>query len=310
VQILRLILRDGFLILGSGLLTGLAAAVWLAQALTGMLHEVTPADPTALIAVTAVLLNAPDIYLPNFEDFAAAFTRADNPLFVPESRGDEAGAANAVLAIGGYKAIGYSPFGIDNTGRLVALRPADGQRGPTELANLPLPRAYKLLATMAPAILEGQATGRIAAAVVRPNAPQGGSAGSPRGAGPEEKTVRVGSYDVHVAILRNRRDPSQTQPLGCALIIDKWPGEYWIAGTSVQVTFSPATPGPAIAGIAEAEQGRFEDGRWVAGRMMSGDDILLDYRLAAAADRSQSGSGLKFAPYGPTVQRVKLYRYE
>jgi putative ABC transport system permease protein len=56
VQILRLILRDGFLILGSGLLTGLVAAVWLAQALTGLLHEVTPADPMALAAVTALLL--------------------------------------------------------------------------------------------------------------------------------------------------------------------------------------------------------------------------------------------------------------
>jgi putative ABC transport system permease protein len=56
VQILGLIMRDGFLILASGLLTGLVAAAWLAQALTGMLHEVTPADPMALTAVTAILL--------------------------------------------------------------------------------------------------------------------------------------------------------------------------------------------------------------------------------------------------------------
>jgi len=40
-----------------------------------------------------------------------------------------------------------------------------------------------------------------------------------------------------------------------------------------------------------------------------GDDVLLDYDLAGAAARNQSGSGLRFNPDGPTVQRVKLYRY-
>jgi predicted permease len=57
-QILRLVLRDGMLILSSGLTGGLIAAMWLAQALTGLLHEVTPADPVALAAVTTVLLSA------------------------------------------------------------------------------------------------------------------------------------------------------------------------------------------------------------------------------------------------------------
>ncbi len=51
------------------------------------------------------------------------------------------------------------------------------------------------------------------------------------------------------------------------------------------------------------------DGHWVAGRKLSGDDILLDYHLAAQAAANQSGSGLRFGPDGPTLQRVKLYRY-
>src|SRR5690606_4595132 len=66
--------------------------------------------------------NAPDIYLPNFPDHVAAFHRSDNPLFVPESRGDAVGVANAFYCIGAHASLGYSPFGIDNTARLFGVR--------------------------------------------------------------------------------------------------------------------------------------------------------------------------------------------
>ena len=87
------------------------------------------------------------------------------------------------------------------------------------------------------------------------------------------------------------------------------PDEYLIAGADVQVTFTPRTPGAPIAGIADAETGVVRDGRWMPGRKMSGDDIMVDYHLARAAAANQSGSGLVFGPDGPTLQRVKLYRY-
>jgi hypothetical protein len=57
------------------------------------------------------------------------------------------------------------------------------------------------------------------------------------------------------------------------------------------------------------EAGKFVKGQWVPGRILSGDDILLDYDLAGAAAKNQSGSGLSFRADGPTVQRVQLYRY-
>jgi hypothetical protein len=43
---------------------------------------------------------------------------------------------------------------------------------------------------------------------------------------------------------------------------------------------------------------------------MNGDDVLLDYNQASAVANNQSGSGLMFGADGPTVQRVKLYRYQ
>jgi hypothetical protein len=243
-------------------------------------------------------INAPDIYLPNFNEWVGWFHRPNNPLFVPESRGDAGGAANAFFAIGQHAAIGYSPFGIDNTSRLIALRPGPdtGAPAPAELQNLPLPKAYALLAQMMPMILDAQAKGTIAAAWL--NTQQ------------QQQDIQLGNYVVNVDLRRNRRNPSQVPALGYAIVISIGPDEYFVAGHDVQVTFTPNTPGPEIAGLARVEAGKFVKGQWTPGRILSGDDILLDYNLAAAAAKNQSGSGLRFGADGPTVQRVRLYRYQ
>ncbi len=56
-QVLRVIVRDGVLVVATGLGAGLVAAIWLARSLTGLLHEITPADPVSLVSV-ALLLSA------------------------------------------------------------------------------------------------------------------------------------------------------------------------------------------------------------------------------------------------------------
>jgi hypothetical protein len=241
--------------------------------------------------------NAPDVYLPNFTDWVGWFHRPNNPLFVPESRGDAIGVANAFFAIGQHAAIGYSPFGIDDTIRLVALRPGPetGAPAPREVDNLPLPKGYALLRQMAPLILDAQAKGTIAAVLLTPEMPK--------------QVVPLGDYAVNFELRRNRRNPAQVPTLGYALVVAAGPDEYFVAGTDIQVTFTPRTPGPEIAGLATVEAGRFANGRWIPNRQLSGDDILLDYDLAGAAARNQSGSGLRFDPNEPTVQRVRLYRY-
>ena len=96
---------------------------------------------------------------------------------------------------------------------------------------------------------------------------------------------------------------------GYAMIFALGPDEYLVAGCDVQVIFSPRAAGPEIAGLASVEAGNFANGRWVPGRKLSGDDVLLNYDQAAATAAGQSGSGLRFGPEGPTLQRVKLYHY-
>ena len=241
----------------------------------------------------AIDINAPDVHLRNFNDWSERFHRPNNPLFVPESYGDAGGAANAFFGIGQHAAIGYSPFGVNNADRWGEHRPGSNSPASTEIENLPLARAYALLAQMTPLILEAQAKGTIAAAWLNTQFPK--------------QDIPLGNYVVNVDLQRNRRNP--VPALGYAIVISVGPDEYFVAGHDVQVTFTPNTPGPEIAGLARVEAGRFVKGQWIPGRRMNGDDVVLEYDQAGAAAKNQSGSGLIFGADGPTVQHVKLYRY-
>ncbi len=241
-------------------------------------------------------MNCPDIYLPNFAEWVARFHRNGNPLFVPESRGDAGGVANAFYAIGQHASLGYSPFGIDNLGRLVTLRPDPGAPAPTtELENLPLAKGYAMLKQLTPLILEHQTKSTLAAVSL--------------GAKHESEDVALGNYTLNVDLRRNRRNPAQVPALGYALLFALGADEYLVAGCDVQVTFSPRPASDEIVGLASVEAGNFANGRWTPGRKLNGDDVLLNYEQAKAAAAGQSGSGLRFGPEGPTLQRVKLYRY-
>jgi ABC-type antimicrobial peptide transport system permease subunit len=54
-QVLWLVVRQGLSILAAGLAGGMIVAVWVAQALAGLLHDVQPADPAAYAAVSVLL---------------------------------------------------------------------------------------------------------------------------------------------------------------------------------------------------------------------------------------------------------------
>ena len=223
---------------------------------------------------------APDIYLPNFPELVARYSRAANPAFIPESRAGAAGAANAFYAFGQHGAMGYSPFGIEER--------EDPEKGQ-------IPKAYAVLARLAPLILEHQSKGLIAAVWLNKEQPA--------------QKLQLGNYTLNIELRRTRRAPGLLPEVGSGIFIAAGPDEYIAAGTDVQVTFSPNTPGPPIAGLATVEEGTYVSGRWVAGRVLNGDEVQLRYDLAAAAAENQSGSGLRFGADGPAIQRVRLYRY-
>lgn len=229
-------------------------------------------------------LFCPDIYLPDFEKICALYTRNDNPLFIPESRAGEQGAGQLFYAIGKHNAIGYSPFGIERI----------FQRNEEE----PVSKAYKILQGFSPLILEAQQKGTITSVLLKEEQ------------NPSEE-LTIGDYKIKAELFRGwGSSSSRREAGGYCIIINSDPDEYIIYGDNVQISFSPVTPGPAIAAIAQLDEGKYEKGKWIQGRRLNGDDIMIDYDLAARALENRTGTGLKFAGGSESLQRVKLYRYD
>jgi beta-galactosidase GanA len=192
----------------------------------------------------AVDILAPDLYVPEFEELCARYTRSGNPLFIPESRGDTRGVANAICAFGKYNAIGFSPFGIDRSAG------AD-----TELAH-----AYEVISQVAPLILAHQGDGTMTSVLLD----NGG----------EPQTVRLGNYNLEARFSsRSFGGVSNTPPERVAgLFISTGPDDYVIVGRGMNVYFTAATNPSDSVGLATVEEGVYSGGKWVPGRRLNGDE--------------------------------------
>ena len=221
-------------------------------------------------AAPSVDFLAPDIYFPNFVEWARAYARRGEPFFVPETgRTPTAAPANALFAVGALDAIGVSPFAIER------------HRGDDRLAE-----AYAVLEQLAPLILEHQGDGSLAG--LCPPASFEGVVDT------SAQVVRLGDYTLRVAFTDPFGRPSGESVAGHGgLVIRLGPDEYLLAGRGITVTF--ATQG-AIAGIESIREGRYVGARWVPGRLLNGDE-------------SHQGRHLRIPEDHFGIQRVRLYRY-
>lgn len=71
---------------------------------------------------------APDIYASDFDAICNAYARDGNPLLIPEARRDKVTASNALYAFAEYKALGFSPFGVEDFLDPQANPPVDSQQ--------------------------------------------------------------------------------------------------------------------------------------------------------------------------------------
>ncbi|MGE5527534.1 MAG: DUF5597 domain-containing protein [Patescibacteria group bacterium] len=189
---------------------------------------------------------APDIYLDDFAGVCASYTRAGNPLFIPEARRDASAAANVFYALGRHGALCFSPFGIEDL--------ACGQDLSDGGAGEMLAGSYRLLAGMLPLIAAHQGTGRMT--------------GLLRGEA-EARLVELGGYRLLVRFGALGRDSAAP---GGGLVISPADGRYIIAGHGFEVEFLP--PGGSDAGLdfLRVEEGTYLEGRWSPGRRLNGDE--------------------------------------
>ena len=221
-------------------------------------------------------LVAPDIYNRDQREWAALlgyYARPGNALFIPET-GNSVDHARFFWAALGRGAIGFAPFGMDETG--YSNHPLGAKRlGPEEVEAFA--SKYRLFAPIA------RHWARIAG-----TRPTWGTAKAADGA---DQSAVLGRWRVTASYEQwefGERDwtwikfephPTKGKPLGGLVVAQLGPDEFLVAGSDVRARFSlDAAKGGEIGTIVRVEEGTFApDGRWVMSRVWNGDQT--DYGL-------------------------------
>jgi hypothetical protein len=182
---------------------------------------------------------APDLYASNFTEWCKRYHRDGNPLYMPETRGGAAGAANVFYALGEEAAFGFSPFGIDSE---------LDEKG--ELAG-----SYHALAGMEPMLLGHQSAGDVHGFVLSQ--------------GRNSVDFTISGYTVHVTLDEIFGNHAEN---GFGLIMAAGNDKFIGVGKGFRVSFTPRSNGGQQVGIAAVDEGTFEDGKWVPGRRLNGDE--------------------------------------
>ena len=182
---------------------------------------------------------APDLYDPRFEVWSRRYHRDGNPLYMPETRGGAAGAANVYYALGEEAGMGFSPFAIESEAN----------------DKDPLGESYNVLASIAPLLLEHQAAGDVHGFLLN-----------------HDQSVvdfTMNGYTLHVSLDNSFGGAAES---GFGLIMADGKDAFLGAGKGFRVTFTPRADGGPRVGIATVDEGTFVDGKWVAGRRLNGDE--------------------------------------
>ncbi len=218
----------------------------------------------------------PDIYTddsPFYRQTMDAYHRDDNPLWIPETGRDDSFAKFFFYALG-QGAIGFSPFGVDQTGWNI-------------LGDQPWKRHsenFKLIGPMSREIASLEFEDKVKTAVEEP--------------GQATQEIDFGDWQATVAFgfpqPDGRRAPGTNDAHGSALVAQLGPDEFLVTGIDASVTFHLRGRLPWVhSQVLTAEQGIYDAGVWKGLRLWNGDET----------DR-----GLCFYQK-PEVVRIKMDRF-
>lgn len=241
-------------------------------------------------AAPAIDLEAPDIYdktSANVIKYLDQYARPDNALMVPEM-GNTRDFARFFWPAIGRGAIGFSPFGMDETGYV----------------NYPLGAADLSPATVGAFALPYAAVGSMMRdwAKIAYEKPIWGAAKPDDGA---VQSTRMGDWSITATWgewqfgmkdwewLKSDQAPWGKEPVGGVAVAQLSANEFLVMGDHVRVSFGGA-PGTGSNGVmVRVEEGRFDKGRWVKSRVWNGD---------------QTDYGLNFVSR-PQILKVTMGRY-
>jgi hypothetical protein len=213
---------------------------------------------------------SPDFYNPDFKYWCDLYTRAGDPLFIPEIRFEKGVDAKAYFAFGNYNCLSFSPFSIEST---------------DEPGKEPIGKAYNVLNELTPLITKYRPSGSVKGFLIEKDSIQ--------------KDIAIGDYlfTVHheykMGWSPGSKDP--TWPQAGGLIISIAPDEFYVAGTGFVMTFVPKANSKR-AGFISVTEGIFENEKWKPGRRMNGD-------------QDHQGRHVRIPVNDHSIQHIKLYTY-
>jgi len=218
----------------------------------------------------------PDIYDDNsqyYRQTIRAYDRPDNPLCIAETgRGD--GFGKFLFYALGEGAIGFSPFGIDQTGWNIL----GDEAWPAH------PRNFAIIAPLDREFAQLEFDGKLKTAVEEP-----GQATQELDFGAWKATVQFGFPQKDAAPAPGTKDAH-----GAAVVAQLGPDEFLVTGVDASVFFHLPGKQPWIhSQILTAEQGTYENGEWKPLRLWNGDE---------------NDHGLSFHQK-PEAVRVKMQRF-
>jgi hypothetical protein len=227
----------------------------------------------------------PDIYRGDFAAWCSSYASQNDALFIPEMMKDPRAIADIHVAIGQYRAIGTSPFGVDGT---------DGQFA-KEIFEL-LAEVYDRLGNISAVILAGQRERQITG--FRLNADQ-----------PMFQT-ELGGY--RLTIDRDLEHAAMSEvPESWGLLVAEGPGRYVGVGAGFSVALSPVgsdRPNLKVA-FERVCTGRFVDGRWTTTQHLNGDETVSGESWRFPYLRVIPGSA-SFGEASPTLRISRCSTYE
>lgn len=221
-------------------------------------------------AAPAIDFLAPDFYNPDFKHWCDLYTRAGDPLFIPEHRFEKGIDAKAFFAFGNYNCLAFSPFSIEST---------------NEPEKEPIGKTYNILNQLTPLITKYQPAGNVRGFLIEKDF--------------IGKDITIGDYlftahhEYKMGWSAGAKEDSW--PLAGGLIISVSPGEFYVAGTGIVMTFTPKENNKK-AGFLSVDEGKFENGIWKPGRRMNGD-------------QDHQGRHVRIPGNEYSIQHVKLYSY-
>jgi hypothetical protein len=224
----------------------------------------------------AIDMIGPDVYTDDsqfYRETMRTYHRADNPLWIPETGRSDSFAKFFFYALG-EGAIGFSPFGVDQSGwNILGDEPWNAHA-----------RNFALLAPMSREIARLEFEGKLKTAVEEP--------------GQTAQEVDFGQWQATVAFgfpqHDGRRAPGTKDAHAAALIAQLGPDEFLVTGVDASVSFHLPGKLPWMRSeIIIAEQGTYENDEWKIQKLWNGDET----------DR-----GLTFHEK-PEVVRVRLGRF-